>query len=56
LAKLNGNAARDILHARALRKLGWKILVVWECETEKTAFDERLSRKLLALIKQQSDR
>ncbi|MEO7300855.1 MAG: very short patch repair endonuclease [Verrucomicrobiota bacterium] len=31
LAKLNGNAARDKLHQRALRKLGWRVIVVWEC-------------------------
>src|SRR5207249_3816780 len=34
LAKLNGNAARDRLHYRALHKLGWRTLVVWECQTE----------------------
>lgn len=32
--KLEGNAARDKKHQRALRKLGWKVLIVWECETE----------------------
>jgi len=34
LAKLNGNAARDQLHQAALRKLGWRVIVIWECETE----------------------
>ena len=43
LAKLNGNAARDHLHQRALRKLGWRTLVVWECEAERP---ERLARIL----------
>lgn len=33
LAKLNGNAARDKVHHRALRKLGWRVIVIWECET-----------------------
>jgi DNA mismatch endonuclease (patch repair protein) len=37
LNKLNGNAARDKLHQRALRKLGWHVLIVWECDTEKSA-------------------
>ncbi|MEO5803021.1 MAG: very short patch repair endonuclease [Verrucomicrobiota bacterium] len=32
LAKLNGNAARDKLHQRALKKLGWRVIVIWECE------------------------
>src|SRR6266581_9021337 len=30
VAKLEGNAARDKLHQRALRKLGWRAFVVWE--------------------------
>src|SRR3954471_1147730 len=32
LTKLNGNVARDVLHIRALQKLGWKVVVVWECQ------------------------
>ena len=34
LAKLNGNAARDKLHQRALKKLGWRVIVIWECEMD----------------------
>ena len=50
LAKLNGNAARDQLHQRALRKLGWRTLVVWECETEKAEQLERIQKKLTQLL------
>ena len=32
LERLEGNAARDRVHRRALSKLGWKVVVVWECE------------------------
>lgn len=46
VAKLEGNAARDRLLARVLRKLGWRVVVVWERETEKAGFSERLSRRL----------
>ena len=35
LAKLNGNAARDRLNQRALRKLGWRVIVIWECEADR---------------------
>ena len=35
--KLNRNKQRDAQHKAALRKLGWKCLVVWECETENLA-------------------
>ncbi|MBI3411274.1 MAG: hypothetical protein HY040_23310 [Planctomycetes bacterium] len=31
--KLTRNAERDKKTRRALRRLGWSVLVVWECET-----------------------
>jgi DNA mismatch endonuclease (patch repair protein) len=50
LKKLEGNTARDKLHQRALRKLGWRPIVIWECQTEKPKALDRLSRKLSQLI------
>lgn len=32
--KLARNKGRDRKVARAYKKLGWKILVIWECETQ----------------------
>jgi DNA mismatch endonuclease (patch repair protein) len=32
LAKLNGNAERDKRNQRALKKLGWRVIVIWDCE------------------------
>ena len=29
------NVERDRLNLRALRRAGWKVLIVWECETRK---------------------
>ncbi len=46
LKKLEGNAARDKLHQRALRKLGWRSMVIWECETEKLEKLARLQTRL----------
>ena len=46
LKKLEGNAARDKVHQRALRKLGWRTIVVWECQTEKPKNLEKLGQKL----------
>lgn len=40
-AKLEGNKSRDTRQRRALRRMGWKILTVWECQTG--------SRKLVRL-------
>jgi DNA mismatch endonuclease, patch repair protein len=42
LEKLEGNTARDKLHQRALRKLGWRVIVIWECETENPKLVERI--------------
>ena len=38
--KLEGNARRDIENERALRELGWDVLVVWECETTPSRREE----------------
>ncbi len=34
-AKRSVNIARDARNLRTLRRLGWRVLVVWECETRK---------------------
>jgi len=31
--KLDGNIERDKRFRRKLRRMGWKVLVVWQCET-----------------------
>ncbi len=46
-AKLNGNVERDMRNAAELRKLGWKVLTIWECETKN---EIRLSKQLLRSI------
>jgi len=33
--KLDRNIERDRRNRRDLRRLGWKVLVVWECETKR---------------------
>lgn len=37
LAKLKRNAARDKENQRLLRRDGWSLLVVWECQTSERA-------------------
>lgn len=46
LAKLEGNAARDKLHQAALKKLGWRVIVIWECEAESEKELQRLIQPL----------
>ena len=46
-AKLQANIARDRAHEIQLRRLGWRVAVIWECQ----ATDEtRLRRRLEKLI------
>src|SRR5208282_3594608 len=45
--KLKGNVARDRVSLRQLRKLGWKVLAVWECQTEDP---RKLSLKLKSFL------
>ena len=41
--KLDGNIERDRRFLTELRRMGWKVLVVWQCETLKAG---KLMRKL----------
>jgi len=41
--KLDGNIKRDERYRRVLRQMGWKVLIIWECETKNP---EKLLRKL----------
>ena len=45
--KLAGNQRRDAENLKRLRKLGWKVLTVWECETRSQAKLERRLRRFL---------
>ncbi len=36
--KFSRNVERDKRHAKELKKLGWYLIVVWECETQKKSF------------------
>jgi DNA mismatch endonuclease, patch repair protein len=42
-AKFIANKLRDKRNIRELQELGWRVLVVWECETR---FPEKLTRRL----------
>lgn len=51
LAKLDGNVARDRVHAATLKKLGWRVIVVWECETEKPDWQNRLAARVARILR-----
>jgi DNA mismatch endonuclease (patch repair protein) len=48
LKKLEGNVTRDRKNAAALKQLGWRVITLWECETDNAP---SLSRKLLATLR-----
>jgi DNA mismatch endonuclease, patch repair protein len=45
--KLEANSKRDVKNQRALRKLGWRYLVIWECELGNPRRLENRIRKFL---------
>lgn len=49
LAKFAANVNRDRLCRAELKKLGWKVLEVWECETRDPRTVERRLRKHFGL-------
>ena len=46
-AKLNDNRKRDQSNARKLRRDGWKVLQIWECELAKP---EQLKRRIVSFL------
>lgn len=46
-AKIERNAQRDASHMAALAQLGWKVLVIWECELRDVAALEAKLREFL---------
>jgi DNA mismatch endonuclease (patch repair protein) len=46
-AKFEANVERDRRNRRDLRKLGWKVLTVWECQIRKTDRLESSLRRAL---------
>lgn len=50
LAKLTRNRERDETSIGALHKLGWRVLVVWECYLRRCKDDEKLAKALSTWI------
>jgi DNA mismatch endonuclease (patch repair protein) len=49
--KFVGNVARDARSARALRRAGWRVMTIWECETDEPPL---LERRLLRTLRRQA--
>ena len=43
-SKIDGNIERDSTNYKRLADMGWRILVIWECELKKASIDETLQK------------
>ncbi len=48
--KIMSNVARDKRNIANLKEMGWKSLVIWECETKNRSFKEELGKILKKAI------
>lgn len=44
IPKINRNVERDKQNHKKLIDMGWKVLIIWECELKKNAREDRLER------------
>lgn len=42
--KINSNHERDMRNQKLLRELGWKVIVIWECELKKPVFNDTINK------------
>ncbi|MBI4548475.1 MAG: DNA mismatch endonuclease Vsr [Ignavibacteriae bacterium] len=49
ITKISGNKFNDRAKRRKLRKLGWKVIIIWECELRFRKKEKTLSRLLSEL-------
>lgn len=48
--KITRNIARDILHQTELKALGWRTILVWECEIRGKGREERMERLVQEIL------
>jgi DNA mismatch endonuclease (patch repair protein) len=51
LAKITGNCEKDVRASRELKKAGWKVITIWECDLKSGKLDKtlkKLSDKILS--------
>ncbi len=51
IEKINKTKERDVLIMNELKKLGWRIFVIWECELKRVKRDKIFEKLLLFLKK-----
>ncbi len=49
IPKINRNVERDITNKKQLQKLGWKVIIIWECEVISKNRQKHLDRLVKVL-------
>jgi len=49
--KILGNVERDRKNVKLLQDLGWKVIIVWECQTKKTVFEKSMTELIEEILK-----
>lgn len=47
IPKIQKNVERDIKNQKSLTELGWKVIVIWECQLKGSNFDETMHHLIL---------
>lgn len=50
-SKIEANVQRDKINYSILAEMGWKVIIVWECELKKDIFNDTMNR-IIGLIEE----
>lgn len=50
LEKFDKNIANDKIHKQQLEDMGWKVLVIWECQLHKKEFEDTMQTVLKQIL------
>ena len=50
LTKLTKNVKNDEKHYRELRQQGWKVIVIWECQLDRTNYQQTMEKLVNKII------
>jgi DNA mismatch endonuclease (patch repair protein) len=51
LPKIEGNIKRDFLNLNALKKIGWRVFIIWECKLKKSKMEKTLQSLVEKILK-----
>jgi DNA mismatch endonuclease (patch repair protein) len=48
--KLRRNQLNDFKKIRAMEEMGWKVIIIWECELTKEKFEDRMQALIAEIV------